>query len=131
MRANITIVPASRMTVDSPAAFASKGQRIIQVHHPLHSHGIRAHICLPDDVFVARDACPPVRTRAQHGQLALSIHFRDGRLSRHAVGTGEERPSNLGYRYPICIRSSIGGTHVFTIRFDREGREAGAFRYCD
>jgi hypothetical protein len=83
------------------------------VHHPLHARGICAHICLPDDVFVARDAHPTVRTGAQDRQLALSIHFRDSRLSRHAVGTGQECPSNLGFNYLIRHVVSI---HRLTLR---------------
>ena len=36
--ANITIVPASLITVERPAVFASKGQRIIQCG-PIESQG--------------------------------------------------------------------------------------------
>ena len=71
------------------------------VQHPPHPHGTRAHICLSDDVFVARDTYPLVRTWTQHGHRALSIHFRNGGLARDAVRPRQERSSNLGFQYFI------------------------------
>ena len=71
------------------------------VQHPPHPHGTRAHICLSDDVFVARDTYPLVRTWTQHGHLALSIHFRNGGLARDAFRPRQERSSNLGFQYFI------------------------------
>ena len=90
------------------------------VHHPLHPHWIGAHVGRADDVLVARDAHPLVRTRPQYGHLTVGAHLGDGGVPGDDVGTRKKRSPDL------CLHDLIGhgDLAVHLVHCTRLGTEA-------